>query len=131
MERPAAAPPEMMFKDGLGERYLAVNAANERVEVLALSRELTSVPSVESAVREQVARLASFHDDAHARVRGVLQISELSTLAIAADLVVGIRLVDLLTTAQARRVPVDLNAALCLIRQLVAAVARLHGGPTD
>jgi hypothetical protein len=129
---PGSTPPPVIFKDGLGERHLAVNATNEPLEVLALSRELTTVPLFEVALREQVARLSSFHHESHARVRGVLHVGKTTpALAVASDRVVGSRLSDILAVAHEHKLPLDLNAALCLIRQLVSAVARLHEHPTD
>ena len=47
-------------------------------------------------------------------------------LAIVSDHVEGTRLSDILRVAHERNLQLDINAALCLIRQLVPAVALLH-----
>src|SRR6185369_5902217 len=52
-------------------------------------------------------------------------------LTIASDATPGIRLSALLDTAHEQRLPVDLDVALCLIRQLVPAVAMLHETARD
>ena len=46
------------FEDGLGERLYAVGAANEPLEVLKISSELSWVGTFEEALRDQTARLA-------------------------------------------------------------------------
>lgn len=122
---PASAP--IAFEDGLGERHHTVSAANEPLEILTLREELTAVSSFEFALRERVSRLASFHSPSYVRVRGVERVEKgASTLAIVSDHVPGVRLSDILAIAEKRRRRLELNAALCLIRQLVAAVATLH-----
>ena len=68
----------------------------------------------------------------YARVRSVERGTGLDpTLRVVSDAGQGIRLSDLLAGAHARRVPVDIHAALCLIRQLVPAVAVLHQSARD
>ena len=47
-------------------------------------------------------------------------------LRVVSDAGQGLRLSELLAGAHARQVPIDINAALCLVRQLVPAVAMLH-----
>ncbi|HKT81168.1 MAG TPA: hypothetical protein VJP86_13170, partial [Vicinamibacterales bacterium] len=124
----ASAPPAVTFRDGLGERRHVVDpTGSEALEVLCLRGELSSVPSFEFALRERVSHLAQFRHAYYGRVRGVERLGARdATLAIVSDATPGIRLSDILAKAEERRIPLDINAALCLIRQLVPAVAMLH-----
>lgn len=122
----------IVFEDGIGERMSAVGGANEALEVLKVSNELSAVSTFETALREQTTRLADFRHDAFARVRGVERLdSRTSTVVVISDRVRGVRLSDVLATAERQGIPLDLNAALCLIRQLVAAVAAFHEAAPD
>jgi serine/threonine protein kinase len=116
------------FKDGLGERHHIVSAANEPLEVLTLREELTAVPSFESALRERVSRLTSFHHSCFGRVQGVERVGNggAQTLSVTSERIAGVRLSTLLSVAEKEGLPLDIDAGLCLIRQLVQAVALLH-----
>lgn len=117
-----------MFRDGLGERRLIVNpSGTDRIEVLCLRGELTSVPSFEFALRERVSHLAQFRHAFYARVRSVERLSDAaSTLALVSDATDGDRLSSILEASDRHGFPLDINAALCLIRQIVPAIATLH-----
>ena len=123
---PSSAP--VAFQDGLGQRRLSVSVTNEPLELLALREELTAVSSFEFALRDRVSRLSSFQSEHYARVRGVERIGKTgtTTLAVVSDHVQGVRLSEILTFAESRLLPVETNAALCLIRQLIHALALLH-----
>jgi hypothetical protein len=122
----------MAFRDGLGERRLTKDAAGASVEALCLRRELAAVPSFEFALRERITRLAGFRHAYYGRTRGIERSSEFDqALTILSDTTPGIRLSALLDTAHEQRLPVDLDVALCLIRQLVPAVAILHESARD
>jgi len=122
----------MAFRDGLGERRLTRDSAGASVEVLCLRKELAAVPSFEFALRERITRLAGFRHAYYGRVRGSERSTEFDhALTIASDATAGIRLSALLDTAHEQRLPVDLDVALCLIRQLVPAVAILHETARD
>src|SRR5439155_12888369 len=54
-----------------------------------------------------------------------------SALAIVSDHLDGTRLSDILRVAQDKQLQIDINAALCLIRQLVPAIAVLHENARD
>jgi len=85
------------------------------------------VPSFEFALRERAARLANFRHAYYARVRRIDRVQVPSPgLSIVSDHVEGTRLSDILRVAHERNLQLDINAALCLIRQLVPAVALLH-----
>jgi hypothetical protein len=122
----------MTFEDGLGERHLVVDRAHETVEMLCLRSELTSVPSFEFALRERVSRLAAFRHTCYGQVRSVERLKDSgSTLALVSDATNGVRLSEILAFAERENVPLDIDAALCLLRQLVPAVAMLHENAPD
>ena len=117
----------MTFEDGLGERHLVVDRAHEPVEMLCLRGELTSVPSFEFALRERVSRLATFRHTCYRHVRSVERLKDSgSTLALVSDATNGVRLSEILAFAERENIPLDIDAALCLLRQLVPAVAMLQ-----
>ena len=129
----AATPVPLTFGDGLGERHLVVDRGrNEPVEMLCLRGELTAVPSFEFALRERVSRLAAFRHTCYAHVRTVERLKDSgSTLALVSDATTGVRLSRLLEFAEQDNVTLDIDAALCLLRQLVPAVALLHEHAPD
>jgi hypothetical protein len=124
----ASGPAPVAFKDGLGTRRLAVDRArHETVEMLCLRGELTAVPSFEFALRERVSHLAGFSHACYGHVRSVDRLKDpASTLALASDVTAGMRLSEMLRFAEAADVTLDVGATLCLLRQLVPAVAMLH-----
>src|SRR6185295_17211202 len=123
-----AAAATVTFHDGLGERHRIVDRArNEPVEILCIRSELTSVPSFEFSLRERVSHLSTFRQGCYARVRSVERLKNpASTLALVSDVTPGVRLSEILTFADKAQVTLDIDAALCLLRQLVPAVAMLH-----
>jgi PEGA domain len=136
MERaavPESTPASGGFRDGLGERrHMAGPAGNETLEQLCLRSELAAVPSFEFALRERVSRLASFRHPQFGRARGVERLTDHdATLAVVSESTAGVRLSDLIANADQRRLGLDITAALCLIRQLVPAVAALHESARD
>jgi hypothetical protein len=126
-------PEAPLFSDGLGERVVAADGATgELLQILRLRPALTAVPSFEFALRERAARLANFRHAYYARVRRVDRaMAPTAALAIVSDHLEGTRLSDILRVAQEKELQLDINAALCLIRQLVPAVAVLHENARD
>ena len=136
MERaalPLSSRPTAAFVDGLGERRQIVDpTGNETIELLCLRNELAAVPSFEFALRERVSRLAGFRQSSFGRVRSVERLADRETaLAVVSDHIDGVRLSDMLVNAEERRLGLDINIALCLIRQLVPAIATLHESASD
>ncbi len=129
----ASTPAAVLFEDGLGvRRHILDQATNETLEMLCLRGELTAVPSFEFALRERVSRLANFRHAYYGRVRRVDRLTDqAATLAIVSECTQGARLSEILMVAERRRLALDINAALCLIRQLVPAVAMLHQNARD
>ena len=100
--------------------------------MLCLRGELSAVPSFEFSLREQLSHLASFSHACYGHVRSVERLKDpASTLALVSDVTVGIRLSEILGFAEAADVTLDIDAALCLLRQLVPAVAMLHENMPD
>jgi hypothetical protein len=128
-----STPAPVTFEDGLGSRRLAVDRTrNEAVEMLCLRGELTGVPSFEFALRERLSNLAAFSHGCYARVRSVERLKDPgSTLALVSDVTVGTRLSEILRFAEVNDVTLDIDAALCLLRQLVPAIAMLHENMPD
>ena len=128
-ERPEAP----LFSDGIGDRVVASDGATgELLQILRLRPALTAVPSFEFALRERAARLANFRHAYYSRVRRIDRaMAPTPSLAVVSDHVEGIRLSDILRVAQDKHLQLDINAALCLIRQLVPAVALLHENARD
>src|SRR4029078_11483421 len=122
-----------LFSDGLGERVVAADGATgELLQILRLRTSLTPAPCFELALRERTARLANFRHAYYARVRRVDRaMAPTAALAIVSDHLEGTRLSDILRVAQEKQLQLDINAALCLIRQLVPAVAVLHENARD
>ena len=129
----ASTPAPVAFEDGLGTRRLAVDRSrHETVEMLCLRGELTGVPSFEFALRERLSHLAAFSHACFGRVRSVERLKDPgSTLALVSDVTVGMRLSEILRFAEAADVTLDIDAALCLLRQLVPAIAMLHENMPD
>ncbi len=127
---PAERPEAPLFSDGLGDRVVAVDGpTGDLLQILKLRTQILSVPSFEFALRERAARLANFRHAYYARVRRIDR--HPTGLAIVSDHVEGTRLSEILRVADERRLPLDLSAALCLIRQIVPAVALLHENARD
>jgi PEGA domain len=121
-----------LFADGLGERVVAADATTgELLQILRLRPALTAVPSFEFALRERTARLMNFRHAYYARVRRVDRVQASGMLAVVSDHVEGTRLSEILRVAHQRGIQLDTNAALCLIRQLVPAMALLHDNARD
>ena len=121
------APRRAVFEDGFGKRHHAVGPGGEPLEVLEFKDDLTSAASFELAVRERVAAVAAFQHTSFAHVRSVQRLGpNASKLVVISDRVPGARLSTILGVARQQLLPLEVNAALCLIRQLVPAMAMLH-----
>jgi serine/threonine protein kinase len=121
-----------VFEDGFGERRLALGVNGDQLEVLTLCDELTASAVVEAALRDRANRLADFHSEHFGRVRGVERAGNaVPRVMVVSDHVPGVRLSTILAAAEAYMLPVEMHAALCLLRQLVHAVAVLHDKAPD
>ena len=107
-------------------------AGSDALDVLCLRNELTAVPSFEFALRERVSRLATFRHPYFGHVRTVERLSDPArTLALSSNATPGVRRSELVATAAKHDLILDSDAALCLIRQLVTAMAVFHEQAPD
>jgi hypothetical protein len=120
------------FSDGLGVRLKMADATvPEPLEILRLRSEFLASPSFEFMLRERVSRLANFRHAYYSRVRRVDRLDSGSMLGIVSESPQGPRLSRILEVAHACQIDLDVNAALCLVRQLVPAIAMLHQNARD
>ena len=113
------------FIDQFGTRLTISDRPGERLEQLRFGPRFQS-PAFEAAVRERVAELAQFRHACMTRVRRVERLDGGATLALVSEHPRGARLSDVLAVAERDGLDLDINAALCLVRQLVPALAALH-----
>ena len=125
------APPAADFADGLGVRVRLAEKGGDELGVLRLAPEFVAVPAFEFALRERVNRLSEFRHGAYARVRRVDRFEGGAVLGIVSEHAAGARLSQVLAAAEQHTIDLDTNAALCIIRQLVPAVAVLHQHARD
>ncbi len=116
------------FSDALGYRVLGFDKkSGDRLEMLRLRPQLASSPAFEAAARERQRRLADFRHAAYARVRQIDRpAGQNAALAIVSNYADGQRLSELLRSAQSSAVPLELIVGMCLLQQMVAAVAQMH-----
>lgn len=120
------------FEDGIGRRFRTTDPAGGEVETLRLRRELAEAESTEAALVERAGVLAGFSHPAFAPVLRVERGAATgSGLAIVSAAVTGVRLSDVLRSAERRRVPRDLDAARSVLAQVVAALADFHRHSRD
>ena len=117
------AQPPLTFEDRLGKRFEAVSPEGDPVEVLELKEEFANAPSFEFALRKRVNTLTAFREPSFAAPRGVRLGG---TLAVVADRIRGTRLSTVLDAFERDLVPLEFNATVCILRQLVPALAILH-----
>ena len=120
---PAPAQPRVTFEDRLGTRFEAVSPEGDPVEVLELKEQFAVMPSFEFALRKRVNTLTGFKDPSFASARGVRLGGG---LAVVSERVRGTRLSTVLEAYERDLVPIEFNAAVCVLRQLVPAIAILH-----
>jgi hypothetical protein len=116
------------FEDGLGKRFSPATRSNEApLEILCFRHDITDVPAFDFALRERVSRLSDLQHPYFARIRKVDRLNdERGTVALMSDGAPGVRLVNVLKRVERGGLPLDLNAALYLVRQLTSAIAVLH-----
>src|SRR4029450_7025789 len=121
-----------VFRDGLGERRVAVEPSGELVQLLRLPHAAMALPEFEFALRDRVARWSSLRHASYVRVCRVdrLRVPAMR-FALVSEHVQGPRLSDLLRVAHQREVVIDVAAVVSLTRQLLAATALLHEQAPD
>lgn len=125
---PAPAPQQPLaswyaqgMSDGLGDRLLMFdNSEAPSLELLRFRQDLAQAPGFETALREQVRRLARFEHPAFARVRAVQRLEPDDDLALISNHTPGKRLSEVLHRARGPA------AAAALIRQLAPALTQFQ-----
>jgi hypothetical protein len=123
------AAPTQGFVDGLGLRHRVTDGA-DAVDRLHVDDLLAGATGFDFALRERVSRLANFRHAYYGRARRVDRLDG-GSLALLSDAVDGARLSHILDVAEASKLDLDVNVALCLLRQIVPAVAMLHQNARD
>ena len=121
------------FSDALGYRVLGFDKkSGDRLEMLRLRPQLASSPAFEAAVRERQRRLTDFRHAAFARVRQIDRpAGQNAALAVVSNYADGQRLSDFLRQTQTSGVAIELIVAVCMLQQMVTAVAQLHALGAD
>lgn len=119
------------FSDGLGQRVRLSDGQGNTLDMLRIRGALSAASGFDFALRERVSRLANFRHAYYARVRRVDRLDDGATVGVVAEAPDGARLAHILEVASARQLDLDVNAALCLLRQIVPAVAMLHQNARD
>src|SRR5690349_12419814 len=123
-------PRQPLFRDGLGARY-RYDGTDGACDILVLRDAFASIPSSEFLIRERVNRLAHVRSEHFARVYDVEHGGEGPKLAVISQSVPGVRLSRLLANAEQHLLPLDVESALCIIEQIVTAMAELHEDAPD
>jgi hypothetical protein len=122
-QRPSSQP-----GDGLGYRVLGFDKkTGDRLEMLRVRPQFSGQAAFETALRERLRRLAEFRNPAFARVRQIDRLTgQAAGIAVVSNHMDGVRLGDVMGVAESYQVRIDIDTTLCLVRQLVSAVAGLH-----
>src|SRR5258705_688989 len=123
-------PRQAIFKDGLGARYRRDDADGPS-EILVLRDAFAPIPSFEFLVRERVNRLAHVRSEHFARAYDVEHVPDGAKVAIVSRAAAGVRLSRMLAIAEQNLLPLDVESALCLLRQLLVAMSELHDDAPD
>lgn len=107
--------------DGLGDRLLMFdNTSAPSWEILRFKPVLAANPRFETALRQRVERLGSFHHAAFPAVRPITELGHEDGLAVVSTYATGVCL------AEGLKKPRSARFAVRLLRQLVPAFAALH-----
>jgi serine/threonine protein kinase len=119
---------DLIFKDGLGERFAVRDAQGRRIhETLLIRTELSSVPSFEFALNERLWLLEKFDHPAFLTVRNIVRIpGPLFRISLVHDYASGMRLSDTLARAQSSRQRISDGATVFLLMEILDAIAELH-----
>jgi hypothetical protein len=123
-------PRQASFKDGLGTRHRR-DEVDGPVEVLVLRDAFAPIPSFEFLVRERVNRLAHVRSEHFARVDDVEHVPDGAKVAIVSRAAAGVRLSRLLAISEQNLLPLDVESALCLLRDILTAMSELHDDAPD
>ena len=107
-----------------------VDSTGHEAELLWISAELTSVAAFEPALTRTVNRLTDFRHPSFQKLRHIERF-EPGTPTVVSDAVHGVRLSRLLASIAERGIALELGAALCITRQILAAIEAFHAYDRD
>jgi serine/threonine protein kinase len=121
-------PEDVIFRDGLGERFAVRDAQGRRIhEKLLIRSELSSVPSFEFALNERLWLVEKFDHPAFLTVRNIVRIpGQLPRISLVHDHASGVRLSDTLARAQSSRQHIPDGATVFLLMEILDAISELH-----
>jgi len=128
LPEPGSPDATVVFDDGLGVRRLEYDeTSGDLVEKLYVSLMLSKHSA---ALRERATRLANFRHPRFPRVRGVEVSDDHKVVAVVSDPVEGVRLSEVIAQSQQNRLGIEVHAALQVGREVLPALATLHGSRT-
>lgn len=119
---------ELLFRDGLGDRFLVRDVHGRPVhESLVLRTDLSSVPAFEFALNERLWLVERFDHPAFLPVRNIVHApGRLPLIALESDYTAGVRLSEVLARAESTRQPLSAGGACFVIQEILDGLAHLH-----
>ena len=119
---------ELLFRDGLGDRFLVRDTHGRPVhESLVLRTDLSSVPAFEFALNERLWLVERFDHPAFLPVRNIVHApGRLPLIALESDYTAGVRLSEMLARAESSGRPVSAGAACFVIQEILDGLGHLH-----
>lgn len=119
---------ELLFRDGLGDRFLVRDTHGRPVhESLVLRTDLSSVPAFEFALNERLWLVERFDHPAFLPVRNIVHApGRLPLIALESDYTAGVRLSEVLARAESSGQPLSAGAACFVIQEILEGLAHLH-----
>src|SRR5690606_18524711 len=114
------------FSDVLGDRLGLFDSSGPSLQLLRFSTTALALPDFEIALRGRLAQVFSFRHPAFALVRGVTVLEDSGQLALVSQQARGERLTTILRAAESRGARLDVDAAIWLLRHVLAALADFH-----
>ena len=119
--------PLLAVEDGIGRRYRAKADGDRNVEILCFHPELTEIPSFEFSLRERVNRLSGFQHPCYAHIAKVDRLKDgRGTLALFSEFAPGVRLAEIIASAERRLLTIDVDTTLSAVQQIATAAAALQ-----
>ena len=114
------------FSDVLGDRLGLFDSSGPSLQLLRFSSTAVALPDFEISLRGRLAQVFGFRHPAFAFVRGVTTLEESGQLALISPQARGERLSVILRAAESRGARLDVDAAIWLLRHVVAALSDFH-----
>jgi hypothetical protein len=114
------------FSDVLGDRLGLFDSSGPSLQLLRFSTTALALADFDISLRGRLAQVFGFRHPAFALVRGVTTLEESGQLALVSQQARGERLSVILRAAESRGARLDVDAAIWLLRHVVAALADFH-----